>query len=234
MLGALADAAAAGPFFSLAVGDDGRQWLPATAAYCDGLRSMITATGSQLGVSEARVAASTLHMALAARLWSPVLCCGLLHGVVPDLAHLRIGPSPPLRLSLPEPRGWHVRCPDSQDGQDDQTGQGDIAALAYHVVVDGHLEPLSHGLPVKVASGLLRGNAAATMTGALRVLTCARPETARAARPLAQALLATGMLRGTGSLAGPGLEFLRRSCCLYYRVPGGGMCSDCPLPGHAP
>ena len=31
--------------------------------------------------------------------------------------------------------------------------------------------------------------------------------------------LPTGTLTGTG--------FRRRSCCLYYRVPGGGVCGDC-------
>ncbi|TDC76951.1 ferric iron reductase, partial [Actinomadura sp. 7K507] len=23
--------------------------------------------------------------------------------------------------------------------------------------------------------------------------------------------------------------FVRHNCCLYYRVPGGGMCGDCGL-----
>ncbi|MFD2121439.1 (2Fe-2S)-binding protein [Streptomyces cirratus] len=28
---------------------------------------------------------------------------------------------------------------------------------------------------------------------------------------------------------GLGVAFTRRSCCLYYRVPGGGLCGDCVL-----
>jgi hypothetical protein len=97
----------------------------------------------------------------------------------------------------------------------------------------GHLEPLGRSLPVKVATGLLRGNAAATMTAALRVLCCDRPGLERPARALAERLLATGLLAGTGELTGPGLEFGRRSCCLFYRVPGGDICGDCPLPAAA-
>ncbi|WP_068795984.1 (2Fe-2S)-binding protein [Pseudonocardia sp. HH130630-07] len=39
---------------------------------------------------------------------------------------------------------------------------------------------------------------------------------------------ATGAVRRTGA-AGSGWSFRRRSCCLYVRVPGGGLCGDCVL-----
>jgi FhuF 2Fe-2S C-terminal domain len=215
---ALADAARTGPYFALSVGDDGREWRPAAALYAGGLAGLVESTGAQLGVTEARVAASTVQLGYAARLWSPVLGCALQDGIVPDLTELRTGVAAPMRLNLPEPRGW-------QPGSEQE-----LAALAYRMVVTCHLEPLSAGLPVKVAAGLLHGNAAAAMTGALRVLACIRPGLGRPARALAERLLDTGVLRGTGELTGPGLEFFRRSCCLFYRVPDGGLCSDCPLP----
>jgi FhuF 2Fe-2S C-terminal domain len=215
---ALADAARTGPYFALSVGDDGRRWRPAAALYADGLAGLVESTGAQLGVTEARVAASTVQLGYAARLWSPVLGCALQDGIVPDLTELRTGETAPMRLDLPEPRGW-------QPG-----GEQELAALAYRMVVTCHLEPLGARLPVKVAAGLLHGNAAAAMTGALRVLACTRPGLVKPARALAERLLDTGVLRGTGELTGPGLEFLRRSCCLFYRVPDGGLCSDCPLP----
>jgi hypothetical protein len=218
---ALADAARAGPYFALSVGDDGRRWQPAAALYADGLAGLVESTGAQLGVTEARVAASTVQLGYAARLWSPVLGCALQGGIVPDLTELRTEVTAPMRLNLPEPRGW-------QPGSEEE-----LAALAYRSVVTCHLEPLGAGLPVRVAAGLLQGNAAAAMTGALRVLACTRPDLGRPARALAERLLGTGLLRGTGELTGPGLEFLRRSCCLFYRVPGGGLCSDCPLPEPA-
>ena len=36
-------------------------------------------------------------------------------------------------------------------------------------------------------------------------------------------------LSDTGTLGPDGEGFRRRSCCLYYRVPGGGLCGDCVL-----
>jgi hypothetical protein len=254
---ALAAAADAGPFFALGTagtdgtGNDGRDWRPASAVYEGGLRDLIDATGERLGVTEVRVAAATVHLAYAARLWSPVLACALRRGLVPDLAGLRLATAPSLRLRLPGPRGWLVAAPATpaapdacaadagpaacavQAGPAAAAAPGEVAALAYLVVVGQHLEPLASGLAVKIAPGLLRGNAAAAMTAALRVLVAAHPEVAAQARAVAQALLATGTLRGTGELTGPGLEFRRRSCCLFYRVPGGGLCGDCPLPGPA-
>jgi len=218
---ALAGAAQTGPYFALSVGDDGQRWQPTAALYAGGLAGLVESTGAQLGVTEARVAASTVHLGYAARLWSPVLGCALQDGIVPDLSDLRAGATAPMRLNLPEPRGW-------QPG-----GEEELVALAYRMVVTCHLEPMRAGLPVKVAAGLLHGNAAAAMTGALRVLACTRPDLGRPARALAERLLGTGLLRGTGELSGTGLEFLRRSCCLFYRVPGGGLCSDCPLPEPA-
>jgi ferric iron reductase protein FhuF len=48
---------------------------------------------------------------------------------------------------------------------------------------------------------------------------------------VAARLLRTGPLAGTGTLAyrGGRPAFRRRSCCLYYRVPGGALCADCGL-----
>jgi FhuF 2Fe-2S C-terminal domain len=217
---ALAASADLGPFFRLSVGAGGQGWRPALSVYSGGLRDLIEATGERLGVTEVRVAAATVHLSYAACLWSPVLGCALRLGIVPDLTGLRLVTSPSLRLDVPEPRGWRV---------DDRN---ELAALAYRMVVGQHLEPLAARLPVKVAPGLLRGNAAAAMTGALRVLVATDSGLGRPARDLAELLLATGGLRGTGELTGPALEFRRRSCCLFYRVPGGSLCGDCPLPAR--
>jgi ferric iron reductase protein FhuF len=212
---ALAEAAGIGPFFVLTVGRDGSGWPPAAGVYSAGLRQVIDHTARQLGVAEARVAASTAQLGYAARLWSPVLGCALLHGVVPDLSELRVDVGPPVRLNVPEARGWQAQAP---------------AALAYRTVVSQHLAPMAAKLPVKVATGLFWGNAASAMAAALRVLTATRASLGTAARDMAGTLLDMGLLRGTGELTGPGLGFSRRSCCLYYRVPGGGLCGDCPLP----
>jgi hypothetical protein len=78
-----------------------------------------------------------------------------------------------------------------------------------------------------LAEDLLWGNAASALAGTLAVLSRARPAGAARGRRLVTALLGAPPLRGTGRF-GPG-GFRRRSCCLYYRVPGGGLCGDCAL-----
>ncbi|KPM57019.1 hypothetical protein ACG83_04230 [Frankia sp. R43] len=110
-----------------------------------------------------------------------------------------------------------------------------------------------------LALGLLWGNAASALVGATGMLirflrtqpnkASTAPATATAARParacaeataagigrLTARLLATPPLAGTtvhsltpdGQLVVPSV--VRRSCCLFYRVPGGGTCGDCPL-----
>jgi ferric iron reductase protein FhuF len=214
---ALAEAAAVGPFFRLTADAAGPPWQHSADLYRDGLPRLLDAAAARLGSTEARVTASIVQLGYAARLWSPVLCCALLHGIVPDLAELRVAAVPQLRLGLARLRGWRATDPGRQ------------AALIYQTVVEQHLQPLAQALPVKIAPGLLRGNAASAMTGALGVLAQRRPELRSPARELAVVLLATGTLRGTGRLTGQRLDFVRKSCCLYYRVPGGGTCSDCPL-----
>jgi ferric iron reductase protein FhuF len=226
---ALADTAAVGPFFVLATGAQCRAWPLAAQQYLAGLGDAVTAAGQRLGTSQERVAASIMQLGYAARLWSPVLGCALLHGIVPDLADLRVEFGPPVRLGVPEPTGWQVTPAGGQEAEP-ALGAARTAALSYHAVVEQHLEPLARGIPVKIAKGLLLGNAASALTGALGELARARPGLGPAARALAAELLDTGLLRGSGDLTGSGLEFLRRSCCLYYRVPGGGLCGDCPLP----
>lgn len=170
--------------------------------------------------AEPRVAVSIAQLGYVARLWSPVVGAALLTGIVPDLSGLRIAAARPARLGIGEPGGWRA---------------GDLAGLAelsYRSVVVAHLEPLAQTLNGRVASGLFWGNAASGLAGALGVLAAARPDLREPARALAGALLSAGRLAGTGDLGATaaGLGFRRRSCCLYYRLPGGGLCGDCCLP----
>jgi FhuF 2Fe-2S C-terminal domain len=64
------------------------------------------------------------------------------------------------------------------------------------------------------------------------------PDRAETAAQLTARMLALEPLRGTGELVQPDISrprrfLIRRSCCLYYRVPGGGTCGDCVLtPEH--
>lgn len=215
---ALADAAALGGYFEISYGAaPPGAWQQASAAYRRGMADLAAQTGRLLGTVEDRVAISTFQLGYAARLWSPALACALASGIVPDLGRLQVAAELPLRLALPGAVGWHA----PEDGL--------LAGALYRVVVSRHLTPLAAGMRGQVADGLLWGNAASAMLGSLIVIARARPDLARPARSVAGRLLATGRLRGTGDLTGPGLEFRRHSCCLYYRVPGGGKCGDCSL-----
>lgn len=61
-----------------------------------------------------------------------------------------------------------------------------------------------------------------------------RPDAADAVAAVATDLLEHPRLTGTGERRAPvapdhAWTFRRRSCCLYYRVPGGSTCADCVL-----
>jgi hypothetical protein len=220
---ALDAAAQTGAFFRLEAGEAvlGPDWLPVAELKDGGLANLVTRTTAQLGTREWRVAASIVHLSLAARLWSPVLGCGLLRSVVPDLRTLVVSPGPPARLGLAEVAGWAVQSP------------GQIAALSADVV-SAQLATLAGELRVALPAGLLRGNSASAMAGALGVLVRRNPQLARPAIELAHALLQTSHLQGAGTLGDSApMAFRRQSCCLYYRVPGAGLCGDCCLT-HAP
>ncbi|MFE7900989.1 (2Fe-2S)-binding protein [Streptomyces sp. NPDC057424] len=175
-----------------------------------------------LRAPELRVAASVTHQGLAARLWSVALGCAALYGRVPDLdarlLHWDADGSAPDDLWLPDVTPL----------------PGDAPTLA-DVVLHGHLVPLAAALRTHhhIAPGLLRGNAASALAGAARELDRwarrqGRTDVAARAHFLTVELLTHPLLTGAGTLAGT--AFRRRSCCLYYRVPGGGVCGDCCFP----
>ncbi len=172
-----------------------------------------------LAAPEVRIGVSVAQQGLAARLWSVALGAAVLHGQVPDL----------------DPRLLHwdadAGAPDDLWLSEVRVLPGDAATL-LRLVHHGHLEPLSAALRARhpVAAGLLRGNAASALAGAARELdrwaaAHGRADVADRARTLAAELLGHPEFRDTGTL--DGTAFRRRSCCLYYRVPGGGVCGDC-------
>lgn len=172
----------------------------------------------RLQVPELRVSASIAQQALAARLWSITLGCAVRYGSVPDLdpllLHWDAAASAPDDLWLAEVR------PRPAD-----------AATVADIVVRGHLEPLTAVLHARygVAEGLLWGNAGSALAGAARELDRwargAGTDAGVRAHALAAELFTHPRLAPTGTLTGT--AFRRRSCCLYYRVPGGGVCGDC-------
>jgi len=190
---------------------------PVSDVYGNSLTFRVHAVAERLQAPELRIAASVAQQALAARLWSAALGCAALYGRIPDLdprlLHWDAGSAAPDDLWLAEVRPLPVD------------------ALA-DVVLHGHLEPLTAALVAhhRMSAGLLWGNAASALAGAARELdrwarARGRTEVSTRARALTAELLAHPLLAGTGTLTGT--AFRRRSCCLYYRVPGGGVCGDC-------
>ncbi len=103
-------------------------------------------------------------------------------------------------------------------------------------VLAGLLAPLVVAVRARasVAERVLWGNAASAVGAARRLVAAARPPAAVRAAAAAAHLLTTPPLAATAALRRPeppdvGWTFRRRSCCLYYRVPGGGVCGDCVL-----
>lgn len=168
-----------------------------------------------LRAPETRIAVSVAQQALAARLWSVALGAAALYGRLPDLdpALLRWDPdgSAPDDLWLSEVRARP-------------------ASALGEVVREGHLDPLEAALRsrFRVSPALLRGNAGSALAGAWRQLDRwaraeGRADVADRARALTVGLLDQPGLAGTLDPR----TLRRRSCCLYYRLPGGGLCGDC-------
>lgn len=217
-----------GGFFLLRTGAPPRSTLPTLAraygieksdVYEESVTFRVLKVARSLQAPELRIAASIAQQGLAARLWSAALGCAVLYGQVPDLD---------ARLLRWDADG---SAPDDLWLTEVRALPGDAGTLAA-VVLEGHLEPLAAALRARyrLASGLLRGNAASALAGAARQLSGwarahGRTEAATRTRALAADLLAHPLLAGTGTLTGT--AFRRRSCCLYYRVPGGGVCGDC-------
>ena len=227
---ALREAARHGPFFALTTGTMAPPPPPPpppssgrlAGAGPDELLPVIRSYAAKLRTDEPRVAASILFQALAARLWTPVLATATgPHRVVPDLAGLRWGYAEEsgLALWLPEPLAGVTAA---------ETAAEDVEELVpalYGTVVEGLLRPLVRAFTgtVKTAEPLLWGNAASALVGTLHTAPL-RERTA----VLVRALHACEPLRDAGDFTPRG--YLRRSCCLYYRVPpGGAKCGDCAL-----
>lgn len=185
----------------------------------DPLGFRVAKVAARLGAPEERVAASVAQLGLAARLWSLALGPAALYGRVPDLD--------PGRLR------WDAdgTSPDDLWLAGDLTRPAD-AARVRAAVQDAHLTPLADALRARfrISPALLRGNAGSALAGAARELYAwsvreGRPDVGRRALALAAELFEDPALKPTGTLEGT--SFRRRSCCLYYRCPNGGLCGDC-------
>jgi hypothetical protein len=183
------------------------------------LTARIDNVAARLGTPERQVAASVAHLGLASRLWSVALGPAALTGSFPDLS--------------PSALHWDPRHPAPDDLWLDGTESLPGTACRIREAVQyGHLVPIAEAIhrDGPLSGRLLWGNAGSALAGALRQLlawarTHRRPEVAARARALAAELFDHPDLRNTG--APHDAAFRRRSCCLYYRTPAGGLCGDC-------
>jgi hypothetical protein len=202
------------------------------------------ATGSGLPVEDVdpRVAVSATQVGLASRLWSVSLSSAALLGWVPDLRTANLVASPghrgPVPLGLRDPdAGYAVASP------------AEAAAVIAEVVLEGSLADLDDACARvgRTAPLVLVSNAASSLVGAARVLAGHRPEAGGPAWALVRALVGHPVLAQGGRLhraedlpAGvggpverPGEVLVRTGCCVFYRLPGHGLCPDCVLaPRH--
>jgi ferric iron reductase protein FhuF len=188
---------------------------------------LVDAVGAWLGTAERRVAASLVVLGYAARLVGPTLAVALRDGILPDARPSRVEydyhPRRGFTLALPDPTGWHI-------------APRQLPAQWCATVLDAHLQPLVQAIraQVPVAAGLLWGNVASGLTGALRSLAATGAVPPARCLDVGLAVLDHGPLRGSGDLTvvDGRLSFRRRSCCLYYRLDGAGTCGDCALPAR--
>lgn len=179
---------------------------------------------------EERATASIVFLGLAARLVGPAMACAVLADRIPDLRldHLwwkpiAGGPWPIARSTPPD------SAPPASPGL-----AAELNARILTPIVTPVLE--SFAAAYAISSQVMWGNVASSLGGALTMIAAAHPDRTEAAVQLFQDLLDRGSLQGTGDLDLARRAFRRRSCCLFYRVPGAGICGDCVLdeaPSHA-
>ena len=198
-------------------------WQPVKLLYANEkgqLDGLLDDTVARLGGCERRVAASLLFQGYAARLLSPQAGCLVTSGCVPAVPAASLRWRQPgaevMELGLVAGAGW--RGPAEA-----------LIAVVLDQSFDSHLRPLAAALRarVRIPARVLRDNAASSLAGALRL---ADDKIVPGWRFLAERALAHPLLRGSGVIYSEEPVFVRRSCCLYYRVDNGGMCGDCPLP----
>jgi len=220
--GTLGRVAELGPYFAVSTGpvvEPG--WRPVRALYTDQavLAGLVGRVRVRLGVGDSRVAASILVQGHAARLWSLSLGTWFHAGLVPDLhpgSLLWRDEDGSVRLHLERAQGW---------------AGGHLEDVLAATVIGEHLAPMItavHRLG-PLSDRLLWGNVASALLGAARVIDGAPTGPVRA---VADRLLGRGPLEGSIEQGSDG-GHRRRSCCLFYRVPGAGLCGDCALT-HAP
>ncbi|GGK67394.1 (2Fe-2S)-binding protein [Ornithinimicrobium pekingense] len=241
-----------GGFFALATpprtGSDAVPWSQVldrealSARFATVRAALASSTGTAVEEVDPKVAVSATQVGLASRLWSVALGSAVLEGWVPDLGADALVASPVHRGEVPlgvvDPaRGYAVSSP------------AEAADVIVRTVAAGSLAVLDAACADvgRTPERVLVSNSTSALVGAARVLSTHRPERAAAAWELARLLLtrpevaagggavdSAGLPRGVGgAMEHAGEAFVRSGCCVFYRLPGHGLCPDCVLaPGR--
>lgn len=248
-----ADLDSLGGFFALAApppsGSDAVPWAEvlSPAALTARFAAVRTALAGSSGLAEdavdLKVAVSATQVGLASRLWSVALAAAVLHRWVPDLSASSVVASPvhrggvPLGLARPG-AGYAV------------ADLGHAVTVLAHTVVDSSLAGLHRACAAvgRTPTRVLVSNSTSALVGAARVLSGHRPDAAADAWTLVRLLLDHPAVAAGGSVVprsdldervGGAMEhadeaFLRTGCCVFYRLPGHGLCPDCVLAPDRP
>lgn len=225
---ALDDVSALGPFFAASANpaeEVDPSWRPLRQLYSDpaGMVARYRQVASALDTDNERVVASIAHQGLVARVVSPLIGIASVHRIVPkwspDTVHWRFAAV----------GSWPLWVAGGATSHADQVSL--VPAVLNQTVP--HLVGLESVVraTASVSARTLRGNAASAVVAAGRLAAKSRPGAASTASEVVDALLGSDQLTGAGVL-GTGWAFRRRSCCLYYRIAGGGLCGDCVLAGR--
>ncbi|MFD1858920.1 (2Fe-2S)-binding protein [Aeromicrobium camelliae] len=216
MDGTLAALSALGPYFAVDRYEPDKDWRPLSALLAPGpLESRVEHTSRALGLEgsadDVRVAASTVALGLFSQLVSPVLGATATATTPPaitlDSMWWRAAASGPWALAV------------------DRLGGSDTLGTALTGAVAPLVERFAEGF--SLSRTVLWGNAASAVFGSVAALHRAGAERTSQAAVLALDALRREPLLGHGEIVDR--HFVRTSCCLYYRVPGGGYCGDCVL-----
>jgi hypothetical protein len=228
----LLDVGQLGGFFAVETSLGSQPWDP-MAALVDGsaaLGAQIARVQAALAAPsgivpdavERRVAASIMQQSLMAWLVSPALAGAAIAGWVPRMQLARMWWQPtqpsPTPIALPDPNGQEARTSEQ------------LAQLISVLVIDEAVADLVTAieLETQLSPHISWGNVASSLVGATTVLSRQRPDVAAAAAAICRGVLRTHLLSDAGDFE-PSGRFRRNSCCLYYRLPHGGLCGDCVL-----
>lgn len=190
------------------------------------------AAGSGLATDEvmARTAVSAAQVGLVSRLWSVALASVARHGWVPELTLDQLLVAPTHRNPSP------MALADAASGVP-VTDPAHAARAIEELVVHGAVASITDACRVqgRTAANVLVSNAASSLVAAARVVGRKVPQRTGQLDEVVRLLLQTPWLAAGGGYrsvddeAGSGEEFKRSGCCLYYRLPGHGLCPDCIL-----